>query len=210
MNEKTKKFLKELKDSGKWNDECDYSKVEYVKKNEKVIVISKKFNTIHLLTPQALLEGRPLGSINLKDGVLPFEEARKIVRGLKLKDTYDWKKYYSSGLRPYNIPTAPDSAYKNSGWISLYDWLIGEPIDDVIIQELKEQINIFSQQFKNLLEQKYTMQQELQNYNDQLNSLNKLIFERENEEFKLREELKKYISLNQDRQNNCLYLFLKV
>lgn len=77
-----------------------------------------------------------------------------------------------------------------------------DKLNETIIQELKEQINIFSQQFKNLLEQKYTMQQELQNYNDKLNSLNKLIFERENEEFKLREELKKYISLNQDRQNS--------
>jgi superfamily II DNA or RNA helicase len=138
MNEKTKKFLKELKDSGKWNDECDYSKVEYIKKNEKVIVISKKFNTVHFLTPQALLEGRPLCSVNLKDGVLPFEEAREFVRGLKLKDGYEWKKYYKSGLRPYNIPTNPGSVYKNSGWVSLFDWLIGEPIDDVIIQELKD------------------------------------------------------------------------
>jgi superfamily II DNA or RNA helicase len=56
MDNKTIEFLQKLKDSGNWNDEYDYSKVEYVNSATKVLVIDKKFNTEHLITPNGLIQ----------------------------------------------------------------------------------------------------------------------------------------------------------
>lgn len=54
---------------------------------------------------------------------LPYEEAEKFVHSLGLKDQKEWKEYYKSGNRPKNIPTSPESVYKNKGWISLGKFL---------------------------------------------------------------------------------------
>ncbi len=123
MTDKTKEFLQKLRDSGNWNDNYDYSKVEYVNTNQKVVVIDKKFNTEHLITPYALLNKTKCSSVNLKDGYLPFEIAKNFVKSLGLKTQQDWKNFYKSELRPHNIPTSPDKIYKDSGWVSLGDWL---------------------------------------------------------------------------------------
>ena len=59
---------------------------------------------------------------------LPFEEARKFVRSLGLKNTYEWEDYKKGKLEylepiPANIPKSPSSYYKNDGWIGMHDWL---------------------------------------------------------------------------------------
>jgi len=54
---------------------------------------------------------------------LTFEEARAEVRALGLKNMEEWKVYYQSNKKPIGIPTAPNTIYKNKGWISLSDWL---------------------------------------------------------------------------------------
>ena len=61
--------------------------------------------------------------VMLKGGGLPFEEARAIVRALKLGNHKEWKEYSRSGKRPSNIPSAPDQTYRDAGWISMPDWL---------------------------------------------------------------------------------------
>ena len=53
----------------------------------------------------------------------PFEEAKKFVRSLKLKNQDEWMEYSKSDERPSDIPTNPHAAYKNDGWKSLGDWL---------------------------------------------------------------------------------------
>ena len=58
-----------------------------------------------------------------KKDFLPFEEAREYARGLGLKGMREWRKWLTSGERPYNIPSAPDRFYKDKGWISWMDWL---------------------------------------------------------------------------------------
>ena len=55
MSEKTKEFLKKLKDSGHWNDNYDYSKVDYKGVTTKVIIIDKKFGSEHLTNPDYLI-----------------------------------------------------------------------------------------------------------------------------------------------------------
>ena len=53
---------------------------------------------------------------------LSFIKARKIIRGLNLKNLKEWN-IYSKTKRPENIPSNPQGFYKNSGWISYGDWL---------------------------------------------------------------------------------------
>ncbi len=49
----------------------------------------------------------------------PFEEARKFVHTLGLKNNKEWLKYD----KPYDIPAMPHKTYKGKGWVSLGDWL---------------------------------------------------------------------------------------
>ena len=53
----------------------------------------------------------------------PFEEARKYVHGLKLKDRGDWYEHCQSGTKPDDIPALPSQTYKNKGWKGWGDWL---------------------------------------------------------------------------------------
>jgi len=58
-----------------------------------------------------------------KKEFISFEEARKFVRGLKLKGHKEWQEYSASGKKPDNIPSVPGTSYKGKGWISIGDWL---------------------------------------------------------------------------------------
>lgn len=119
----TKSFLKELKGKNLLIDGYDYSKVDYVNTNTKVIVIDKKFNTKHSITPKELLKGKKCSSSNLTDGYLSFNEARKFVWDLNLKNEKEWREFLKSDKRPWNLTTNPSSLYKEKGWISFGDWL---------------------------------------------------------------------------------------
>jgi superfamily II DNA or RNA helicase len=58
-----------------------------------------------------------------KRNILPFEEARKTVRGFNLKSIKEWKDFSKKGLKPLNIPLIPERSYANSGWAGYGDWL---------------------------------------------------------------------------------------
>ena len=51
-----------------------------------------------------------------------FEQARKFVRGLKLKNEDEWNRFYKTDKRPSDIHANPRSYYKKE-WISMGDWL---------------------------------------------------------------------------------------
>jgi hypothetical protein len=53
----------------------------------------------------------------------PFEEARAFVRTLNLKKSDEWVDYCRSGNRPADIPSNPDKAYSEVGWMGYADWL---------------------------------------------------------------------------------------
>ena len=55
QSQKTLEFLQKLKDSGHWNEDYDYSEVEYVNNGTKVIIIDQKFNSKHSILPQKLI-----------------------------------------------------------------------------------------------------------------------------------------------------------
>jgi len=52
-----------------------------------------------------------------------FVEARKFVRGLKIKSVDEYRKFCKSGNKPDDIPDIPSNIYKNKGWISWPDFL---------------------------------------------------------------------------------------
>jgi hypothetical protein len=54
----TKSFLIELDSKGFLFKDHDYSLVDYKNTNTKVILIDKKFNTKHFITPKELLKGK--------------------------------------------------------------------------------------------------------------------------------------------------------
>ena len=52
-----------------------------------------------------------------------FEEARKYVHKLELKNRDEWSVFCKSGEKPDDIPNHPAGVYKNKGWKNLGDWL---------------------------------------------------------------------------------------
>ena len=61
---------------------------------------------------------------------LPFKRARAAARKLKLKSQKAWQEWSNSGKRPLNIPGNPWRVYRDSGWISIADWLGYEPYQE--------------------------------------------------------------------------------
>ena len=73
---------------------------------------------------------KPKQGDTLEDNWMPFAEARKFVRSLKLKSSTEWNLYVKGKLenyqpKPDNIPVYPYITYQNYGnfWISWSDWL---------------------------------------------------------------------------------------
>jgi hypothetical protein len=52
-----------------------------------------------------------------------FEQACDFVRELGLSSVQEWQRYCKSGLKPHDIPNAPEHVYRNSGWKSYSDWV---------------------------------------------------------------------------------------
>ena len=67
---------------------------------------------------------------------LSFKKAREIARSLKIRSKRDWDK--NKNMLPKNIPRAPTDCYKNTGWISWYDWLGTERITFLPFKEACE------------------------------------------------------------------------
>ncbi len=51
-----------------------------------------------------------------------FEDARKFVQALGLKNQKGWTAFCKLGKKPDNIPTDAYHVFKNKGWISWGDW----------------------------------------------------------------------------------------
>ena len=69
--------------------------------------------------------GRPVGS---GKKLRSFEEARRFVRSLGLKNEKEWRKYcqgklHGSEPKPKDIPADPREPYKDKGWQNMGDWL---------------------------------------------------------------------------------------
>ena len=67
QSQKTLEFLQKLKDSGHWNEDYDYSEVEYTGAHNKLIIINRSNQLKHLMRPYGLLDGSRLVMENAID-----------------------------------------------------------------------------------------------------------------------------------------------
>ena len=58
-----------------------------------------------------------------KANLMSFQKARDFARGLMFKNVAEFRKFCKSEKKPIDIPTAPNTVYKNQGWISWSDFL---------------------------------------------------------------------------------------
>ena len=121
-NRTTEEFLLELKESGNWNDNYDYSEVSFANTRTNVIVIDKKFNTRHSINPKYLLKGSGCSSKNVEGGYLSFEDCRKYVQNSNLNSEKEWNELRKRGNVPHNIPGDPSKIFKDK-WKGMGDWL---------------------------------------------------------------------------------------
>ena len=54
---------------------------------------------------------------------MPFDKARAFVHSLQLKSAAEWRDYCASGNKPADLPSSPNVAYEQEGWVSFTDWL---------------------------------------------------------------------------------------
>jgi predicted RecB family nuclease len=56
-------------------------------------------------------------------GFLPFEQAKLYVHRLGFERQIQWTEWKQAGKRPPFIPSNPQVAYSNKGWVDWHDWL---------------------------------------------------------------------------------------
>ena len=54
---------------------------------------------------------------------LPFDEALRVARALRLVGRKEWRLWCNSGARPCNIPRTPEDHYAHAGWVGYAHWL---------------------------------------------------------------------------------------
>ena len=54
---------------------------------------------------------------------LPFDEALAVARSLNLANQFEWQQWSKEGMRPPNVPAAPDKTFKDGGWQGWVHWL---------------------------------------------------------------------------------------
>lgn len=77
QDEKTFEFLKSIKDLGNWNEDYDYSSVNFTVTKSKVVVIYKPYNTKHTVFPSQLKKGVGLF---LRNAIDKTEFAKKVIQ----------------------------------------------------------------------------------------------------------------------------------
>jgi superfamily II DNA or RNA helicase len=88
QSQKTVEFLQKLKDSGHWNEDYDYSEVDYVDNTTKIIVFDNKLKTQHLISPKNILKGISCSLLNALDKTSHLIASFKLEHG----DLYDYSK----------------------------------------------------------------------------------------------------------------------
>jgi len=58
-----------------------------------------------------------------KKSFLPFDKALRVARSLRLVSEQEWRAWCRTGVRPANVPAAPDQVYVNDGWWGWEHWL---------------------------------------------------------------------------------------
>ena len=67
-----------------------------------------------------------------------FEEARKYVWTLNLRNWKEWKEFSRAKGFPKDIPMHPNNTYKDKGWVHMRDWLGIERFQSRVYRPFKE------------------------------------------------------------------------
>ena len=79
--------------------------------------------------------GHWLDTGNIRKGTeqfLPFDEARRVARQLRLVSENEWRLWCRTGARPANVPAAPDKVYVHDGWMGWTHWLYHANLDAAV------------------------------------------------------------------------------
>ena len=102
QSQKTLEFLQKLKDKGHWNDDYDYSEVEYINSYTPINLIDKKLNTKHRQKPsKILLRGVSLGFVNAVDKksyIIKFLKENGLYNSNQDFSLFDVKKSKEKGI----------------------------------------------------------------------------------------------------------------
>lgn len=117
--EKARSYVRSLglKSQKEWKDYCRSGK----KPNDIPYCVHTTYKNAGWIS-----YGDWLGTKNISNRKIEyrsFEDARKFVQSLDLKNVNEWKKYCRTAQRPMDIPSGPNIIYKNSGWKNYSDWL---------------------------------------------------------------------------------------
>ena len=63
---------------------------------------------------------------------LPFTEALRVSRQLRLVSHEEWLLWCRTGARPANVPAAPEQVYVHDGWVGWKHWLYHTNLDAVV------------------------------------------------------------------------------
>ncbi|TBR07875.1 MAG: hypothetical protein EPO62_07585, partial [Candidatus Nitrosotenuis sp.] len=98
--------------------------LEFTKSDKFPKNIPKRPETVYAKEWNGVADWLGTGRVeySTRDELLPFSEAREIVRELGLRGIKEWGEYCKSGNKPKNIPVAPFSTYANE-WRGFADWL---------------------------------------------------------------------------------------
>jgi len=107
---------------------------------------------IFSIDPVLLEESELVGNLSIKlweklsrFNWMPFEDAREFARSLKLKSNSEYLELFRNGKLPKDIPAKPRNVYKDSGFISIPDFLGYETLlkDWISYKEAKEVLKEF-------------------------------------------------------------------
>ncbi|MFL2692389.1 MAG: DEAD/DEAH box helicase family protein [Gammaproteobacteria bacterium] len=109
-----------LKNSGEWNKYCSSKDFPADKIPKTPRVVYKDEGWIDMANWLGSIQrNKPYKDRKYKS----FKEARKFVRNLGIANQKEWRSYSESNQIPDDIPKFPELAYKDKGYIGLWDWL---------------------------------------------------------------------------------------
>jgi len=103
----------------------DISKGKTKNKKDSIIHFDLDINIAEKINEKELIDTLELkiwGKL-AKLSWMPFEEARDFIHTLKLKSQNEWRDYLKSGKKPSDIPSTPETTYRDEGWNGFGNWI---------------------------------------------------------------------------------------
>ena len=118
QSQKTLEFLQKLKDKGHWNDDYDYSEVDFIKNTIKVLIRDKKIGSEHLIAPNKLISrNTSCGLRNAKDKLDYTKRQLRLIHGneydYSLLDSYETQSYIKVICRTHGVFETKLNNHKN-------------------------------------------------------------------------------------------------